>query len=376
MEASEVNQQPFSYTRNILLEGYDGNTCRIDGLAFTTPDQRTHICYRHILLDGSDVFVGNYVISSSDGGKTFSEPQKFDPMPDTYENGIRTNYTLLPYYHRFSNSIYTVGRVTRYVNDKEPLLIGRDIMPAITGDFDSVRLCFNNCTRIELPDELQYDVVSFMQPYEKEDGTVLIPAYIRYGHEKQFSVIVVQFAVSNGRLEYLAHGSILKRNDLNRGLYEPRITGFQGHYYLTIRTDESAFIADSNDGLHFSEPEEWIWDDGEKLGSYNTQQAWLNMNSELYLVYTRKTSYNSHIFRNRAPLFMARFDPVRKCTMKETELIAVPEMGARLGNFYVTNMNEHEAWICVSEWMQPVPQVCESYGARNRLWQTRITWNS
>ena len=58
--------------------------------------------------------------------------------------------------------------------------------------------------------------------------------------------------------------------------------------------------------------------------------------------------------------------------LKDTELIAVPEMGARLGNFTVTNINDHEAWICVSEWMQPDPKICASYGARNRLWRIRI----
>ena len=55
-------------------------------------------------------------------------------------------------------------------------------------------------------------------------------------------------------------------------------------------------------------------------------------------------------------------------------------MGARLGNFTVTNMKENEAWICVSEWMQTTPPDstnsarCVQYGADNRLWRTRIVW--
>ena len=66
--------------------------------------------------------------------------------------------------------------------------------------------------------------------------------------------------------------------------------------------------------------------------------------------------------------------------MKDTEEIAVPEMGARLGNFTVTGVKDNEAWICVCEWMQtrdPNPfdyTVCMRYGANNRLWRTRIVW--
>ena len=98
----------------------------------------------------------------------------------------------------------------------------------------------------------------------------------------------------------------------------------------------------------------------------------------LFLVYTRETPHNRHIFRRRAPLFLARFDEERDCLVWDTERIAVPEMGARLGNFSVTEISESEAWICVCEWMQttgPDPHdhtVCARYGANNRLWRTRI----
>ncbi len=75
---------------------------------------------------------------------------------------------------------------------------------------------------------------------------------------------------------------------------------------------------------------------------------------------------------------MAEFDPDRKCLIRDTEIIAVPEMGARLGNFSVTNISDDESWIFVCEWMQTIApdhnnsRICESYGAKNRLWRTRI----
>ena len=145
---------------------------------------------------------------------------------------------------------------------------------------------------------------------------------------------------------------------------------------MTIRSDEIGMLAVSDDGLNYSTPEIWKWDDGSILTSRNTQQAWVIHPDGLFLVYTRETPHNQHIFRRRAPLFMARFDEERGCLVKDTEIIVVPEMGARLGNFTVTQMKPGEAWICVSEWMQTIPEVCVSYGARNRLWCTRIMWEN
>lgn len=367
----------YTYARDILMEGFTpgDKTCRIDGTAFRTSDGRMHISYRHLLLTGSDVFTGTFVISSADGGATFGAPQPFDPLPDTNENGVRTAYSLTPRYHQPSNSTYCIGRATRYANDKEPILYGDDIMPPLTGTFDSEKLCFTGCERLVIPGFEQFSCVTFMQPLDEPDGSVLIPAYVRVKNDNfKCKVIVVRFDVKDGKLVYREQGAIISADEHRRGLCEPRIARLNGKYYMTIRTDEIGLFAQSEDGLNYTEPTVWHWDDGEELTSRNTQQAWLTHPDGLFLVYTRETPHNKHIFRRRAPLFMARFDEDRCCLVKDTEVIVVPEMGARIGNFTVTQMKENEAWICVSEWMQSVPEVCYSYGARNRLWRTRVMW--
>lgn len=374
--------KPIDYMlhRDILMEGFDGKTCRIDGTAFRTSDTDMHIAFRHLLLTGSDVFTGSFVISSNDGGNTFGEPKPFSPVPDTFENGVRTTHTLGAYYHEASDSMYCIGHATRYADEKHPILFGRDIMPPLSGTFDRENLCFASCERLALPALEEYDMIIFMEPLDEPDGSVLIPAYIRKGDSPKHQVVVVRFDVMDGKLVYREHGDIVRRDDLNRGLCEPRIARLGGKYYMTIRSDEIGFFACSDDGLNYSVPTEWVWDDGEILTSRNTQQAWLSHPDGLFLVYTRETPHNKHIFRRRAPLFMARFDEDRHCLVKDTEVIAVPEMGARLGNFTVRQMKENEAWICVSEWMQttePDPtdwRVCVRYGARNRLWRTRVVW--
>lgn len=96
-------------------------------------------------------------------------------------------------------------------------------------------------------------------------------------------------------------------------------------------------LTTGHDGLCFGKPKPWTYDDGAPLGNYNTQQHWITHSDGLFLVYTRRGAENDHVFRHRAPLFMAQVDPDRLCVIRETERIVVPEWGARLGNFGTVN---------------------------------------
>ena len=137
--------------------------------------------------------------------------------------------------------------------------------------------------------------------------------------------------------------------DIKRGLYEPSIVRFRGRYYLTMRNDLKTYVSVSDDGLHFAPQQEWTFDDGEDLGSYNTQAHWVTLGDGLFLVYTRRGADNDHVMRHRAPLFMAQVDPDKLQVIRSTEKILVPERGATLGNSGVTVLNPNESWITVSE---------------------------
>jgi hypothetical protein len=96
-------------------------------------------------------------------------------------------------------------------------------------------------------------------------------------------------------------------------------------------------------------------------------------------VYNRKGANNDHVFRHRAPLFMAEVDKGTLQVKRETERLLVPERGARLGNFGVVEVNEHETWVTVAEWMQTLsPQLIvpmdNPYGADNSVFAARIRW--
>ncbi len=115
-----------------------------------------------------------------------------------------------------------------------------------------------------------------------------------------------------------------------RGLYEPSLTQFQGRYFLTMRNDVRGYVARGKDGLHFDQQIPWAFDDGQELGSYNTQQHWVTHSDGLFLTYTRRGAGNDEILRHRAPLFMAQVDPDRLCVIRSTERVVVPKLGATL----------------------------------------------
>lgn len=113
--------------------------------------------------------------------------------------------------------------------------------------------------------------------------------------------------------------------------------------------------------------------DGEDLGNYNTQQHWVTHSDGLFLVYTRKGADNDHVFRHRAPLFIAQVDPEKLHVIRSTERILVAERGARLGNFGITDASAAETWVTVTEWMQPVG--VEKHGSDNTIWVAKLKWD-
>ena len=116
-----------------------------------------------------------------------------------------------------------------------------------------------------------------------------------------------------------------------------------------MRTDHSAYVAVSKDGINYNKPVEWKFTDGSVLGSYNTQQHWVSNSHGLFLVYTRKGANNDHVFRHRAPLFMAQVDTELLQVMPETETIIIPERGARLGNFSTYSIDGSNTIIATAE---------------------------
>jgi hypothetical protein len=232
-----------------------------------------------------------------------------------------------------------------------------------------------------MPNEAKFENAGAgsVQRVDLPNGDILLPIYFRSRNEKHYRVTVLRCTFDGKSLRYVDHGTELNLS-VGRGLYEPSLTRFGSKYYLTMRNDLAAYVSVSDDGRSCSEPRKWEWDQGGEIESYNTQQHWVSHSNALYLVYTRKAVHNDHVFRHRAPLWMAQVDPNRLVVNRKTERILVPALGARLGNFGVVDVNANESWITVAEWMQTWPpeiviQPGNAYGSDNRVYAARLRWS-
>src|SRR5262249_20894371 len=102
-------------------------------------------------------------------------------------------------------------------------------------------------------------------------------------------------------------------------------------------------------------------------------QHWLVHSDGLFLVYTRRGAANDHIFRHRAPLFIARVDPATLRVLRSTERVLIPERGAELGNFGTAAIDERESWVTVAEgvWHDDAHR----RGAKGAVFVARVIWS-
>ena len=370
--ASAPADLPYDFTRQRLFPGFDGRLCKVQPTIAADGKGTALLAFQKLLLTGSDVFYGQYMSRSADGGKTWSEPVELTALKDTYENGFRVARYATIRYSAKNGRWFGLGNGDLYKDDRVPYQKyenGRPYVWPLYMSVDAARGVYTGYR--DLPFPLPYEMaMPFGQALECENGDILVPFYFRPpGKGPKSRVVTVRYAFDGDGLKVVRAGMPLVRDDLARGLGEPSLARLGGKVYLTLRSDEMGLWAESGDGLTFTAPRPWTWADGMRLGNRNTQQHWIPAARGLYLSYTREDPANGHVFRNRAPIYMARFDPACGGIVRETERPLVPELGARLGNFCVADV-AGESWLVTAEWMQPPG--CEKYGADNSLWLVKV----
>jgi len=370
--------------------GYDRKTCFVHARAAAIPgDPPTVVMTMHPLrLTGTDVFYAVHEIRTDDGGKTWSEPIAHEktlgrrPMENDQEEEI---IDLYPKWHEKTGVVLGVGSSVLYTGDVL-LPHPRLVKPGYTV-YDAEAHAWTPWKKLDLPDaEKFYEThCGSAQRFDLPNGDILLPiafglsdtaGYL--GHDQMQEVSAVARCAFDGEnLKYIEHGAELTLRE-GGGLCEPSLAFVNGRHFLTLRNNETGYVTASDDGLHYDTPVPWTFDDGSNLGNYFTQQHWVSHGDELYLVYTRRGAKNDHIFRHRAPLFIGQVDTERLCVIRETERILVPERGARLGNFGVTEISDNEVWVVVAEWMQCKlpdhwnPMNCERYGSDNTIFVAKL----
>ena len=330
-------------------------------------------------LGGAHGYRDVFTVFSDDLGKTWSTPAAVESLrraklADGYDIVIGD---VCPQWHQKTGVVLATGKTFNFrdgtTEDRARERVSYTVYDPGTKSWSGLNI-------VALP-EKDHDGKPMLeanagchQRFDLPDGTVLLP--IRYRKDpktRQYTTIVAKCGFDGKTLTYLEHGSELTTaSSGGRGLYEPSVTGFGGRFFVTMRSDKSAFVARSADGIHYEPIVEWTYDDGKVLGSYNTQQHWVTHSDALYLVYTRKGANNDHVFRHRAPLFIARVDPEKLCVIRATEQILMPETGVDLGNFGVMDLIPQETWVVTSESSFPKDRLHEP----NRVLLARILWDT
>ncbi len=388
----------FTIDPTVAHQGYDGKQCWVHARAGAIPasdpagQPSVVMTMQKLLLSGSDVFYPLHQTRSENLGDTWSDPVELNAFdrqrvaadasaplpggasvaPDLVRPGDETTVCdFAPKWHAASQRLLGIGQTVWYRNNRVMHASPRGIAYAT---FEPSKNQWSDWQTVNMPSDAKFKNAGAgsVQRVDLPGGDVLLPIYFRNPTQSQYSVTVVRCRYDGHTLQYVQHGDELTI-PVKRGLYEPSLTQFRGRYYLTMRNDDHGYVCTSDDGMHFETPRRWRFDDGNDLGNYNTQQHWVTHSDGLFLVYTRRGANNDHVFRHRAPLFIAQVNPETLQVIRETEQVVVPEHGARLGNFGVTEVSPTETWVTVTEWMQP--DGVEKHGSDNRVYVAKLMWD-
>ena len=373
---------PYRLTRDVPARLYDGKRCWCHPRAGIVPgggsqgQPRVVMTMNTLHLSGSDVFKAMHSLRTDDLGGQWTKPEEQSNLAVRYEtiDGVRRPVAVSdfwPTWHAKSQRLLGTGHTVAYTPDWKV----RNPRPRHTSYavYDAEAGGWQPWKKVEMPEGGRFRDcgAGSVQRWDLPDGRILLPMYSR-PPGKNSGVLVSACAFDGETLRVVEYGEELRVDNKTRGLHEPSIVEFDGEYLLTMRNDKTAYVTRSTDGLNFRPYEQWRFDDDSLLGSYNTQAHWVRHSDGLFLVYTRRGAKNDHVFRHRAPLFMAEVDPKKLRVIRSTERILVPERGARLGNFGVTTINADETWVTVAEWMQP--HGVEKYGSDGSVYVARIHW--
>lgn len=358
---------------------FDGKRCYVHARGAFRADGFGLMTMQKLELSGSDLFYGIEFMTTEDFGASFSAPRSSSGLARRYfEDGTsEVMCDATPFYHKGTGKFILVGHLATYEGNRgveKRKSTAYAVFDETKGDFSAFRMirmpeneseryfcCGSGCSQI----------------WENENGELLIPFYFRTAEsDGHYSVAVMRCTFDGEEVKPLEIGNDITV-DAVRGLYEPSITKFGREYLVALRNDVTGYVAKSRDGVHIEKPVPLCFDDGENVGNYNTQQHWLSGGGSPWLVYTRRAENNGHVFRHRAPLFIAKFDPETMRIIRHTERIAVPERGARLGNFGCQSYSDKRGFVFAAEWMQGDNGVegCAKHGSDNSIFLSTVDFD-
>lgn len=328
-------------------------------------------------LSADDHYSGMYFLRTDDLGKTWTRPTE---IPELAWQSGENNETIAvcdvtPGWHSHTGKLIAIGTKLRYSPQGAQLLDKPRSHECAYATYDPKSQQWTRWKMLAMPEtDGKFFLVApgCVQWRVKDDGSLLLPIYFKGPTGSDYIVTVLHCSFDGQELKLLEHGSELATPG-GRGFAEPSLVRFRDKYFLTLRNDAAAFVTTSPDGLHFEPVQKWTFDDGQDLGSYNTQAHWLVHSDGLFLTYTRRGANNDHIARNRAPIFVAQIDADKLQVLRKTEKALLPERGVMLGNFGATEITPDESWVADSEYI--LTGTPHAKGADGTTWLGRVQWS-
>lgn len=328
-------------------------------------------------LRRSDHYSDLHFMLSDNLGDTWTRPRIPPELRARHEaSGVTVTVAdVTPGWHVPSQRVLVVGAQVRYDSQGNQLEDVPRAHQTAYAIYDPSIGTWTPWKVLDMPkgDMFNYAYSACAQWLVQADGDVLLPYYFGKSAAGPHEVSVVECSFDGERLTYLRHGTVFKEPS-RRGLCEPSLVRCDGKYYLTMRHDLGGYVAVSNNGLDYMAKKPWRFDDGNDLGSYNTQQHWLTHENGLFLVYTRRGADNGHVIRHRAPLFIGQVDPLNLRVVRKTERVLIPERGAALGNFGANRIDQKSSWVTVSEGVWSAD--ARKRGAKGATFIAKIYWKT
>jgi hypothetical protein len=380
-DENRASQPPFTTRADVAYQELSPEYCWFHPRAAALPGQGKEgqpgvimTIQKH--LGVSDHYSGLYFMRSDDLGKTWTGPTEIPEL--AWQRGPNDETIAVcdvtPGWHAKSGKLLAIGIKLRYSPDGAQLLDKPRSHECAYATYDPRLDTWSGWRMLAMPDsDRKFYLVApgCVQWLEEPDGTLLVPTYFKGPTGDDYASTVLRCSFDGETLQYLAHGSELAIEG-GRGFVEPSLARYGDKYYLTLRNDERAYVTTSDDGLRYRPAQAWTFDDGQELGSYNTQAHWLVHSELLLLAYTRRGANNDHIARNRAPIFVAQVDAEKLQVIRGTEQVLLPERGVMLGNFGAAAITPQESWVTDAEYMigaTPHPR-----GADGTVWIGRVRW--
>jgi hypothetical protein len=328
-------------------------------------------------LAASDHYSGMYFLRTDDLGQTWTGPTKIPEL--AWQSGENAETIAVcdvtPGWHAPSRKMLAIGIKLRYSKDGRQLLDKPRSHECAYAAYDPASRQWTSWKMLAMPEtDMKFFLVApgCVQWLVKSDGTLLLPIYFKGQFGDDYAATVLHCSFDGQQVKYLKHGDELAIRG-GRGFCEPSLALHQGTYFLTLRNDNAAYVTTSTDGLHFRPVKIWTFEDGQDLGSYNTQAHWLTHGKGLFLTYTRRGANNDHIPRNRAPIFVAQVDPIKLHVLRKTERPLLPERGVMLGNFGAAAITPDESWVTDAEYI--LSTTPHSKGGDGSTWLGRVRWS-